>query len=678
MGIALLSALAIPAVVTSASQAAFPGPNGRLAFTAFAGDTRDVFTINRDGSLLRNRTNNPATDADAGFSPDGSQIVFFSVRDGKADIYRMQRNGSGVTRLTNDPVGAINPSFGPDGRIVFTSFRSGNADIWVMNGDGSGQTQLTEDRTDDSEPEFSPDGSRIAFQSFRAITPPDPPSPEVFIMDADGTNERQITISPRPATPPAGPNNALGNADPSFSPDGTRIAFASRRDASNNEIYTMNADGSGPAKRLTEDTFPGGGFVDVQPVFSPDGTRIAFRSNRPVPPSTDRIQQIYTMNATDGTGVMQVTRDGSTKDLDDWGVDSNAPFDPPPPVDPPTAPPAPPASGGSITDPFLPPLPPPAPPLTRPQRVTEVDAFAGWAAWSAFEPGVGYNLVVRRPDGGVSIAPVEPRSVPFDVDLGPSEDSDVVAAYSRCQKEPDGYGAGGVLLRAKGRGCDIFRLDLPNSAPDNQQFGRESKLRGASTNQASEYLPSISKNRVGFARVYEQRKGRRGDLPYLYARPLKGGTSKRLAGGSRGRSGLPGPTGLDLFGRRLAFTWEWRLGNRLRSELRQDTLGGRRQLIRRVGSRESAPANILTPSGDRGRIYAGERRLLESGHENRLLRFNLRANALQQALLEGPPLTGLGVDNGDFVLATADDPAKAPLCGPAGCEISLLELTSGD
>lgn len=671
--VALVGAIAIPAVVTSASQAAFPGENGRLSFAAFSGERQDVFTINSDGSLLRNRTNNPATDADGSFSPDGSQIVFFSVRDGNADIYRMQRNGTGVTKLTDDPVGAVQPSFAPDGRIVFTSFRSGNGDIYVMNGDGSGLNQLTDDPAADSEPVFSPDGTKIAFQSFRVI--PDPPSPEVFIMNADGTNEEQLTTSPPPPPPPAAPNpNAQGNADPSFSPDGTRIAFVSRRDNGNSEIYTMNVDRTGTPTRLTTNT-----AVDVQPVFSPDGTKIAFRSNRVLTPGAPAIQQIFTMNAIDGMGVVRVTSGQSTKDLDDWGVDSNAPFDPPPagPPAPPPAPIDPPASGGSSTDTFLPPLPPPEPPLTRPRRVTEVDAFRGWAAWSAFEDGVGYNLVVRRPGGGISIAPVEPRSVPFDVDLGPSEDGDLVAAYSRCEKEPDDYAAGGVLLRAKGRGCDIFRLDLPNSAPDNQQFGRESKLRGASTNQASEYLPSISKNRVGFARVFEQRKGRRGDLPYLYARPLKGGDSKRLPGGSRGGDGLPGPTGLDLFGRRLAFTWEWRLGNRLRSELRQDTLGGRRQLIRRVGSRRSAPANIVTPSGEGGRIFAGERRLRESGHENRLLRFGLRDNALSNALLQVPPLVGLGVDRGTFFLATAGDPTRAPLCGPGGCEISLLRITSG-
>jgi Tol biopolymer transport system component len=80
MGLAALSAV----VVAGPGRAAFPGENGRVAFTAFAGSEQDIFTVAADGSDLRNHTNNPATDADAAFSADGSQIVFYSVRDGDA------------------------------------------------------------------------------------------------------------------------------------------------------------------------------------------------------------------------------------------------------------------------------------------------------------------------------------------------------------------------------------------------------------------------------------------------------------------------------------------------------------------------------------------------------------------------------------------------------------------
>ncbi|HEV2819813.1 MAG TPA: PQQ-dependent sugar dehydrogenase, partial [Solirubrobacteraceae bacterium] len=316
------------------------------------------------------------------------------------------------------------------------------------------------------------------------------------------------------------------------------------------------------------------------------------------------------------------------------------------------------------------PTPPPGPPLTQPQRVTEVDAFGGWAAWSAFEDGSGYRLVLRNPGGAIHAAPVPARAVPFDVDLGPSEDGGVVAAYSRCAQEADEYGAGGVLLRATGRGCDIFRLDLAS--------GQETELDGASTTESSEFMPSIWRDSVAFARVFESRAGRRGDLPYLYVRPLDGGRSERQPGGSRGDDGLPGPTGIDLYGRRMSLTWEWRDGARLRSELRLDTVGGDHALLERLGS-EDAPANLVTPVGDRGRIYAGTRRLRGEGNTSGALRLRISTDRLTPFTFPvGPALTGLGVDDGDALLATAGDPRQAPRCGPGGCAIRPLGDAFGD
>jgi len=325
----------------------------------------------------------------------------------------------------------------------------------------------------------------------------------------------------------------------------------------------------------------------------------------------------------------------------------------------------PPAGTGQPPPPVEEETPPPGPPLTQPQRLTEVDAFGGWAAWSAFEEGAGYRLALRNPDGAVGAAPVPPRAVPFDVDLGPSEEGGVVAAYSRCAQEPDEYGAGGVLLRATGRGCDIFRLDLAT--------GQETELEGASTSDSSEFLPSIWRDDVAFARVFESRAGRRGDLPYLYVRPLDGGRSDRQPGGSRGDDGVPGPTGIDLYGRRMSFTWEWRDGDRLRSELRLDTVGGDNALIERLGSQD-APANLLTPGADRGRIYVGTRRLRGEASTSGALRLRISTDQLTSFTFPtGPALAGLGVDNGDALLATAGDPRQAPQCGPGGCAISPLD-----
>ena len=323
------------------------------------------------------------------------------------------------------------------------------------------------------------------------------------------------------------------------------------------------------------------------------------------------------------------------------------------------------------------------PPSNQPERPVAhnvggvgLDAFGGVLAWSAFDPAVnGWRLVVQRGGGSPQAVAVEPRGVPFDLDLGPGEDGGVVAAYSRCARESVKYSRGGALEYAGGRGCDVFRLDLGG--------GGEQRLERASTEEASEFLPSIWKDSVAFARVYERREGRRGELPYLYVRPLGGGRSDRQAGGARGKDGLPGPTGLDLYGRRLGFTWEWREGKRLRSELRLNTVGGDHRLIDRLGSR-SAPANLLGPVVERGRVYAGSRRLRGADSTDRVLRHRIssRDNSLAALELDGG-LVALALDAGRFAATVAADPSATPPCGAGtptgGCSIlGLGELSFSD
>ena len=165
-----------------------------------------------------------------------AQIAFVSERDGNPEIYVMDDNGKNQLRLTNNRDDDWSPSWSPDGkRIAFASQRDGNSEIYVMDADGGNQLNLTNNPNEDKYPSWSPNGERIAFASAReghfrskfGITD------EIYVIDADGGNLQRLT------------ENRQNDWEPSWSPDGKRIVFASDRkgDFANFEIYVMDANG---------------------------------------------------------------------------------------------------------------------------------------------------------------------------------------------------------------------------------------------------------------------------------------------------------------------------------------------------------------------------------------------------------------------------------------------------
>ena len=178
-----------------------------------------------------------------------AQIAFQSNRDRNYEIYVMDDDRKNPRNLTNHPDSDLAPSWSPYGtRIAFMSNRDGHVrmggglptfEVYVMDADGGNQQNLTNDPNSDLSPSWSPDGKRIAFVSYRdgkvhAIH--GWPTSEIYVMDADGGNQQRLT------------ENRDWDYAPSWSPDGKRIAFSSDGDNNQADIYVMDADGGNQQK----------------------------------------------------------------------------------------------------------------------------------------------------------------------------------------------------------------------------------------------------------------------------------------------------------------------------------------------------------------------------------------------------------------------------------------------
>ena len=293
-GGALLAGFLSAGLVQAAlpAQAAFPGRDGRIAFTRDIGTNAEVFTMNGDGSDQVRVTDTAADERRPSFSPGGTRIAVASLRSGNWEIFTSNFDGTDPFNSTDDTEAQdYTPAFSPDGaKIAYASFRGPNADIYVTDVDGSGKRRLTTtDSGDEFYPAFSPDGEKIVFMSDRDG------DWEIYIIDADGTNETKLT------------DNGAGDLHPVFSPDGTKIGFESDR-TGNVEIFTMNLDGTGARNRTKNPA------TDLRPAFSPDGGEIAFDTNR------DGNREIYTMNA-DGSDQVNRSQNPLSDDaVPDWGV----------------------------------------------------------------------------------------------------------------------------------------------------------------------------------------------------------------------------------------------------------------------------------------------------------------------------------------------------------------------
>lgn len=263
--------------------AAYPGTNGKITFTDRGAGNAEVYTMNANGSGRARLTNNPASDFDASWSPNGKKIAFASDRpntcpysDCPAHIYVMNADGSRQTRLSNK-VG-YSPAWSPDGsRLAF----AGQDGIYVMSAKGVDLRKVTNGGrfSSDGYPSWSPNGKKMLFER----------NGKIYVVGSDGSNTREI----------------IGGGGyytfPDWSPDGKEIVYESDL-GYQEDIYVANADGSNQVN-LT----PGKADEGNLPNWSPDGKKIAFSRGG---------ADIYTMNP-DGSHKTRLSNSGAGPN---WGA----------------------------------------------------------------------------------------------------------------------------------------------------------------------------------------------------------------------------------------------------------------------------------------------------------------------------------------------------------------------
>ena len=230
------------------------------------------------------------------WSPDGSWLVLESDEASFRDIYRIGADGKNPRRLTSNPEGNFDPVVSPDGGwIAFASSRDGNAEVYVMRADGSEQRRLTAFHLDDWGAQWSPDGGTLAFLSNREG------ADRIFLVKPDGTGQRKL----HEASDTGSARKDRAEADPVWSPDGTRIAYTLRTREGTSRVRVTDVR-TGETRDLSD-----GRGKDSMPAWSPDGRYLVYASDR------DGEVDLYLVRA-DGTGATRLTRAKGADWLPRW------------------------------------------------------------------------------------------------------------------------------------------------------------------------------------------------------------------------------------------------------------------------------------------------------------------------------------------------------------------------
>jgi uncharacterized repeat protein (TIGR01451 family) len=332
----------------------------------------DIYVLPATGGTPVQLTTDPANDTHPTWSPDGTQIAFQSDRGGNPDVWVMPAAGGAATQLTSDPAADGSPDWSPDGtQLAFQSGRSGNNDIWIMPAAGGAATQITTAAASDVNPDWSPDGTGIVFaragSGLWIATLAIVPQADLAVAKSvdDPTPDEGATVQFTVTVTNGGPDAASGVEVTDLLPAGVTFLSANASQGAYNQgsgLWTVgsllgaqqasltidatvnagtggsqitntatrtasspadpvpandsaaanivpNVPGIDSAVQLTFD--PG---IDTMPAWSPDGTQIAWSSNRA------GSFHVYLVSATGGSAT-QLTFGPNNDEHPDWSPD---------------------------------------------------------------------------------------------------------------------------------------------------------------------------------------------------------------------------------------------------------------------------------------------------------------------------------------------------------------------
>ncbi|MEP2987733.1 MAG: hypothetical protein ABJN65_16830 [Parasphingorhabdus sp.] len=241
-----------------------PSPDGRyLAFGASVTNTGveqwDIFIMDIESRQITRITNDSAYEGWPEWSPDGNSLVFSRLVDGQLEIFTIEKSGSKAVQLTGQTDQSFNhPAWSPNGlKVAFDANVGGQKpEVYITDIDGTNVFRLTNNDSIDSHPYWSPDSKMISYESNRDG------DFEIFIYDLVSNTERKITDDNR--------DNRLAT----WHPRGRKLIYSSRPFGGTSEIFEVDSENRKTASIVKHPA------NDSEPTFSPNGNRLAFRSDR--------------------------------------------------------------------------------------------------------------------------------------------------------------------------------------------------------------------------------------------------------------------------------------------------------------------------------------------------------------------------------------------------------------